>query len=70
MYVVSFTQAARELGIGRRALAEIVVRLNIVPKPLPGRGKGLSRDDVTLVRRALKAIDRLAMAPPLVSVAG
>lgn len=62
MYVISQTQAARELGIDRKALAEFVRRLRIVPKPMPGNGKGLSMADVRLIRKALKQVDRLAIS--------
>jgi hypothetical protein len=61
VYVVSQTQAAEELGIDRKALAEFVRRLRIAPKPMSGKGKGLSRADVALIRKALRQIDRMAV---------
>lgn len=61
MYLVSFSAAARDLGIDRKMVAGLVRRLRIVPKPLSGRGKGLDAADVALIRKALRQLDRLAV---------
>lgn len=62
-YVTSFSQAAVELGIDRRLLADLVRRLKITPKPMPGSAKGLTPSDVRLIRKALKQVDQLADDP-------
>lgn len=55
MAVVSFSEAARQLGIDRSAVAVAVQILGIEPAPIPtnGKAKGLTRADLTRIRKAM-----------------
>lgn len=62
VYLTTFSDAAKELGIDRKTVAEFVRRLRITPKPMSGKAKGLTRSDVELIRKALRHVDRLALS--------
>jgi len=54
-HLVSYTEAADELGTTRQVIAEVVRRLAITPKSIRmnGRAKGLDRLDMRRIRRLI-----------------
>lgn len=53
--LITYTQAAEELGVKPQTIPDLVKSWGIRPKdmPLNGKAKGLDRDDMRTLRRAL-----------------
>jgi hypothetical protein len=63
--VLSYTQAAKELGLDIRAISSLVDALHLEPKrhPSNGRAKALDAGDIETIRRALSV--RKRPVPPV-----
>ena len=50
-----YTEAAEQFGVTAVTISNLVSALGITPKPTgrPGKSRGLDRDDMRLIRRAL-----------------